>query len=568
MSKFPAKFVVIILLAIRFPAYSQGVQSSQSSNSSQSSQVAFQSSVVQVPTQPTPKGAVLVRNVLTPDETQSTIDFAVALKVRDLDALKERIARNEVISADEMAAKYFPTAADYARVAQWLASQGFSIKPATQDRLTIFATGTVAQIQQSFGTKFGRVNMAGVEYTSALTAPSLPGELAPAVLGINGLQPHLHPHRHFMRAQSVSPQNLTNYSPPYTVPQILQAYNASGLAQDGTGQKIGIVIDTFPNSGDLTNFWSINGINQTLGNIEEVQVVGGALPGPSGEETLDAEWSSSIAPGAKVRIYAATDLSFVHVDEAYGAIINDLPSQPSLRQVSLSYGLGELYEPISQIQTDSQYFATLAAEGVTIFVSAGDGGATPGPNGPGDTSGPLQVESPASDPSVTAVGGTSLYLNASTGARVSEPAWYYGGGGQSAVFARPDWQTGVDMPAGTGRLVPDVASVADPNTGAYLYLNGSLQAVGGTSWSAPCWAGYSARINQGRAAHNLSSLGLLAPRIYGLNPISGKSDFFDVSVGNNGYYNAGPGFDLCTGLGTPNVARLFASLTMTVAKDL
>ncbi|HYY28843.1 MAG TPA: protease pro-enzyme activation domain-containing protein, partial [Chthoniobacterales bacterium] len=568
MSKFPAKCVVIILLAISCPGYSQIAQSSQSGSSSQSSQVPFQNSVVQVPTQPTTKGAILVRDTLTSAESQSALEFSVVLKMPNFAELKDRIARNEIISPAEMAAKYLPAAADYQRVAQWLTSQGFSIKPATQDRLSIFATGTVAQIQQVLGTKFGRVNMAGTEYTSALTAPTLPGEIASSVIGINGLQPYLHPHRHFMRAQSLTPQNLSNYNPPYTVPQVLQAYDANGLAQDGSGQTIGIVIDTFPNSGDLTSFWSLNGINQSLGNIEEVQVVGGALPAPSGEETLDTEWSSSIAPGAKVRIYATTDLSFVHVDEAYGAIINDLPSQPSLHQISMSYGLGELYEAISQIQTDSQYFAILAAEGVTIFVSSGDGGATPGPNGPGDNSGPLQVENPACDPSVTAVGGTSLYLNSSSGARASEPAWYYGGGGQSVIFGRPTWQTGVGMPPGSGRLVPDVASVADPNTGAYLVLNGSTQIVGGTSWSAPCWAGYSARINQGRAAKNLSSLGLLAPRIYALNPQNGKPDFFDIVTGNNGHYNAGPGFDLCTGLGRPNVAQLLSSLTNIVAKDL
>ena len=119
--------------------------------------------------------------------------------------------------------------------------------------------------------------MAGTEYTSALTPPSLPGEIAPSVLGINGLQPHLHPHRHLMKPLSVPSQNLSSYAPPYTVPQILQAYNANGLAQDGSGQTIGIVIDTFPNSSDLTSFWSLNGITQSLGNIEEVQVVGGAL---------------------------------------------------------------------------------------------------------------------------------------------------------------------------------------------------------------------------------------------------------------------------------------------------
>ena len=80
---------------------------------------------------------------------------------------------------------------------------------------------------------------------------------------------------------------------------------------NGAGQKIGIVIDTFPASSDLTLFWQANGIAQSLNNIEEVQVVSGTLPSPSGEETLDVEWSSGMAPGAKVRVYATTDLGFV-----------------------------------------------------------------------------------------------------------------------------------------------------------------------------------------------------------------------------------------------------------------
>src|SRR5262249_44643975 len=253
-------------------------------------------------------------------------------------------------------------------------------------------------------------------------------EIGASVLGINGLQPHLHPRHHFMVSPSLQPQKLINNTPPYTVPEIAKAYSANALPTNGSGQKIGIVIDTFPTDSDLITFWANNGVAQTLGNIEKVQVVGGALPGPSGEETLDTEWSSSLASGAKVRIYATTDLSFVHLDQAYQFILDDLPSQPALRQVSMSFELGELYEGAAQLQTDSQYFAAIAAEGVTIFVSSGDGGSTPGPNGYADNSGPLQVESPACDPSVTAVGGTSLYLN-STGAVANESAWFYGGGG-------------------------------------------------------------------------------------------------------------------------------------------
>jgi kumamolisin len=202
----------------------------------------------------------------------------------------------------------------------------------------------------------------------------------------------------------------------------------------------------------------------------------------------------------------------------------------------MSFGLGELYEAPAQLQTDSQYFAAMA-EGVTIFVSSGDGGSTPGLNGYGDNSGPLQVESPACDPSVTAVGGTSLYLNASAGAVASQSAWFYGGGGQSRIFGRPSWQTGAGVPAGSGRLVPDVALVADLNTGGYLIFNGQVYIVGGTSWGAPSWAGFCADINQARAACSLLPLGLLGSKIYALNPQSGKTGFCDIVTGSNTHKN-------------------------------
>jgi FG-GAP repeat len=100
------------------------------------------------------------------------------------------------------------------------------------------------------------------------------------------------------------------------------------------------------------------------------------------------EWSSGMASGAKVRVYATTDLAFVHLGQAYQAIINDLPSQPALHQVSLSYGLGETYMPAAEMQTDNRYFAIMAASGVTVFVSSGDGGSSPGLNGFGDNTGP------------------------------------------------------------------------------------------------------------------------------------------------------------------------------------
>jgi kumamolisin len=557
VSKGWTKWLVVAFSVMASCVSLQG-QTSQPAASPNADRIAFPDSIKEVagvaPQIGSDAAATLVRSELTETESGATLKFSVGLKLRDSAELQVRIGQGEIISLDEMAAKYYPTQADYIAVAEWLTAQGFAVKPADKYNLSVFASGSIAQIERALGTKFGRVKLAGVESTSALIAPSLPTAVAGQVLGINGLQPHLHP-RHHSRMIPAGPQKLIGNLPPYTVPEIAGAYG--GSIGDGTAQKIGIVIDTFPASSDLTAFWAANSVPQSLNNIEEVQAVPGPLPSPSGEETLDVEWSSGIARGAGIRIYATTDLAFVDLDQGYQAIINDLPTEPELHQISLSYGLGETYMPPGQMQTDDQYFSILAAAGVTVFVSSGDGGSNPGLNGFGDNSGPLQVESPASDPNVTAVGGTSLYLNVSTGAVSSESAWFFGGGGSSQVFGRPSWQNGAGVPSGTFRLVPDVALVADLNTGGYLIFNGQHYIVGGTSWSAPTWAGICARINQVRYNTATPPLGLLGPKIY---PLLGSSNFRDITAGSNGFYNAGPGFDLCTGIGVPVINNLIVTL--------
>jgi kumamolisin len=555
-----AQLTFLILISVCFTLLGQ---TSQPAASAGADRITFAGSIKELPTAgsqsqfATGAFATLARTELTATEAEASLDFSIALKLRNSDELKERIAKGEVIPLEEMAARYYPTAADCDKVVRWLTSQGFTIKRADPYNLSVFASGSVSRIGGGLGTKFVRVKFAGVESTSAFTAPSLPTAVAGPVLGINGLQPHLRP-RPLSSVVAAGPTKLINNGIPYTVPGILKAYQ--GSTGDGTGQTIGIVIDTFPANSDLTTFWSANSIAQSLNNVAKVQVVPGVLPNPSGEETLDVEWSSSVAPGAKVRVYATTDLTFVHLDQAYQAIINDLPTQRTLHQVSLSYGLGEEYMPQGQMQTDDQYFAVLAGAGVTVLVSSGDGGSTPGSNGYGDTSGPRQVESPASDPNVTAVGGTSLLLNQSTGACSNESAWSLGGGGTSEFFARPVWQIGSGVPTGANRLVPDVALAADPNTGGYLVLNGLLYVVGGTSWSAPTWAGICARINQVRIGAAQPPVGLLGPKIY---PLLGSSNFRDItsgSNGSNGFYNAGSGFDLCTGIGVPVIDNLIGTL--------
>ena len=155
-----------------------------------------------------------------------------------------------------------------------------------------------------------------------------------------------------------------------------------------------------------------------------------------------------------------------------------------------------------------------------------------------------------------AVGGTRLDL-AADGTISSETGWAAGGGGRSILFSRPAWQVAAGVPTGADRLVPDVCAAADPNTGAFLIVNGSAMAIGGTSWSAPVWAGICALLNEAREQAGKPFLGYLNPSFYQL---AGSAAFRDVVHGSNGAYSAAPGYDLVTGLGAPNIAALVSAL--------
>ena len=532
--------------------------------------VSLEGSIARVPVaapggQKDPHRPFVSRNALQQGEVAAEMEFEVTLKMRNFAELQRRVGSGERISPAEMAEKYFPLGADYQAVVDWLTGQGFTITRRDDNHLAVFARATVGKIQQVMQVNFARVTRDGVEYTSAITPPNLPATLSPLLVGVNGLQPHLRARKHAIPA-AMKANSLTGTNPPYLPSQVAQAYQASALYSagvTGTGQSIAIVIDTFPLTSDLQNFWSTYHVNQSINNIQFIQVITGTLPAPSGEESLDVEWSSSIAPGAKVRVYATVDLSTDHLDQAYQQIYDDATKHPEygIHQVSLSYGLGETYATASLVATDSQYFANLASAGVTVFASSGDGGSTPGSGSAGDTSGPVQVESPASDPNVIGVGGTSLTLN-SSGDTASESAWSGSGGGTSIYFTRPSWQVGAGLPAGTMRVVPDVSAVADPGTGAYVTLNGSQVVFGGTSWSSPTWAGFCALLNQARANANLPPVGLLGPKIY---PLLGTSSFADITTGSNSHqtgvgYNAGAGFDQVTGMGVPRIQNLSQAL--------
>jgi kumamolisin len=412
----------------------------------------------------------------------------------------------------------------------------------------------------------------GITYTAAKDAPSLPAEVAQSVHAIIGLQPFRHANKHRMAAVNAG----ASVSQGYLVSQILKAYNADGLGVTGTGQTIAILINSFAAPGDLTAFWAQNNIPATLDQIQQINVANANLPAPVDEETLDTEWASGIAPGATIRVYAAASLNFVDLDTAVDAILEDVGSIPGMRQLSISLGFGETFMggPQGVAAAAHQKFLRLAAAGVNVFVSSGDAGSNPDNTGQLPV-GPLQVEYAASDPSVIAVGGTTLIL-APDGSVASETAWAGGGGGKSIFFDQPSWQTAAANAAAgntvtggavTGgaeagnlrpmRLVPDVSLAADPSDGANLVLNGKSMMIGGTSWAAPVWAGFCALINEARGNAGKPFLPFLNPLIY---PLIGTAAFRDITTGSNGAYSAGVGYDMVTGIGVPNVAALISAL--------
>ena len=510
----------------------------------------------------------LVQPAADPGKVRLTLHFAFGPDLKAQAAVEARVAHGDIVPASELASTFAAAPAAIAALRDWLTAQGFHIDHIAPDG--IYASGTGEQVADSLDVKLVEVTRDGFTRVAARSVPSLPADVGGPVTNIGGLQPFVRAQRHSrmraplhnnrgewaeptpgFRAQSVAVPN----QPPYLVSEIRRAYGGTGVSTDGSGQTIAILIDTFPDDGDLAAFWTANGLPVTPARIQKINVKGGVLGPPQGEESLDAQWTSGIAPGATIRIYASGSLAFVDLDRALDAIIADTATIPGMRQLSISLGLGETFlgGPAGETATQHTKYLQLTASGVNVFVSSGDAGSNPDATGQG-SAGPLQAEYPAADSAVTAVGGTTLQLGPA-GAVTSETGWSGSGGGASAVFDRPAWQVGAHVPRGSKRLVPDVALAADPNTGAFLVLSGKVVQIGGTSWSAPVWAAVCALINSARVTAGKPALGFINPLLYPLT-----SGLRDVVRGSNGAFEAGVGYDQITGLGVPDIGALIAAL--------
>ncbi|MHB8187050.1 MAG: cell wall-binding repeat-containing protein [Dermatophilaceae bacterium] len=425
-------------------------------------------------------------------------------------------------------------------------------------RHTVLLSGPATQAADAFGARLRRVsargNPAGVaRYLAPAAAPTVPAALRSAVSAVIGLDNRPVFERHLVPAG-------------YTGSDLSTAYATTGLTGAGAGITVGTVQfdGWFPS--DATTYAAAAGITIGTNQITTVQLPSSNVtPDGSGgdqEVALDVEALLATAPKAAQRVYIAPNNTAGAI-AVYSQVADDVAAG-RVQVVSTSWGGCEPHfsaDFMSQLATSIN---RMVASGGTLFAASGDNGAYDCAR-PLVPDGQLAVDFPASLPSVVAVGGTSLTQSSGT---YAETGWgpaptttssttYAGrgsGGGTSAVFARPAYQSSISA-SGTGRAVPDVSALADATTGfgAYSSSAGGWHLFGGTSFGAPMWAG---QLASALSAGGLSSgLGDIHAALY-----AAPSAFRDVTSGANGYYTASGGYDQVTGLGSPQWTALYAAL--------
>jgi kumamolisin len=399
--------------------------------------------------------------------------------------------------------------------------------------------GDVTTMNAAFGVNLGHYQLDGGTFRGREGSVFLPEDLDGRVMAVLGLDSRPQAQAHFRIAANAS----STGRPPQ---QIAAAYGFPTDA-DGTGQTVAVIeLGGGYRTADLNEYFSAQGLRTPV--IEAVPVDGAAnAPGgdADGEVMLDIEVIGAIAQGARIAVYFGPNTTDGFYD-AIAAAVHDTQRTPSI--ISISWGQAESEWTASAMDSYDALLADAAAAGISVYVASGDNGASDGePSG-------LHVDFPASSPSAVGCGGTTLR---SAGEVVwNELASGEGatGGGFSSHFSMPSYQEGVVT--GDGRGVPDVAGNADPTTGYAVRVDGQNQVIGGTSAVAPLWAALTALANQ----RNGTNAGAPHARLY-----REPSAFRDITSGNNDGFQAGAGWDACTGLGSPNGTAAADALAATAS---
>jgi uncharacterized repeat protein (TIGR03803 family) len=516
------------------------------------------------------------------------LSLAIGLPLRNTNALNKLLRDiydpaspqfRRYLTPEEFTERFGPTRPEYDAVRRFARSHGLDITATHPNRVVLDVAGEVSEIEKAF-----QVTLRTYEHPTEArqfyapdVEPSVEAGLA--VLDVSGLndfskpRPGLHGASAPMAAR---PGSGSGEGGSYMGKDFRNAY-APGVTLNGAGQMVGLLALEAFYAGDITTYETMAG----LPNVP-IQVI--LLDGFDGipvtsdgngiaEASVDIEMVISMAPGlSKVVVFDAGQNGNLN------DILSAMAANPEVKQFSSSWiGFGKS-------GTSDHIFQQMAVQGQTFFEISGDGDSWAN-----NVLLPTQFSGtsfwPADDPYVTSVGGTSLTMNGSGASYASESVWndendptgWYGsgyvgsGGGISPTYPIPSWQQGVDMSANRGsatnRNFPDVAMVAE---GFMVAANGSASTGWwGTSFAGPLWAGFTALVNEEATAKGQPPVGFLNPALYALGKGADYTNsLHDITVGNDatavsgGLFPAVPGYDLCTGWGSPTGSNLIQSLAM------
>ncbi len=490
------------------------------------------------------------------------------------------------MSREEFATSFGADPAEIAAIREFAAARQLEVTQINPPGRTVSLAGTAAAMSSAFGVELRRYRHPAGEYRGREGVITLPAGLEGIVEGVFGLDNRRQARPRIRRLPKEAGVAAPHVAQSFTPPQVAQLYAFPG---DVTGAGECIAIIEFGGGyqdADLQQFFQNLGITEPTVTAVSVDQAQNNFGDPANnqndadadaEVALDIEVSAAVAPGASIAVYFAPPSDQGWVD-AVTTAIHDTTNKPSV--ISISWGAPEDGWTDQARQALDSAFADAAVLGVTVFVAAGDHGSADTPPFVADPATQNQVDNPeydglahadfpAASPHVVACGGTHLEGDGTTIS--TETVWNDGdgwatGGGVSNFFDPPAWQASANVPnsvnpPGTraGRGVPDVSGNADNVTGYQIFFNGNSAVVGGTSAVAPLWAGLMALLNQSLG----SAPGFINDFLYSM-PAGGFNDITDgtnaIAALSSGAasqvatagYQAGPGWDACTGLGSPN----------------
>ncbi|HUL51342.1 MAG TPA: protease pro-enzyme activation domain-containing protein, partial [Candidatus Nitrosotalea sp.] len=476
------------------------------------------------------------------------------------------------LTPQQFAETFGPTEEDYQKVVDFARANGLVVLGTHPNRMLLDVSGRVADVEKAFQVTMNvyRHPSENRTFFSPSNEPSVPSGLP--VLDISGLNDFIRPHPKYRLA----PANVSANASPKVgsgpmgnyIGYDFRAAYVPGVSLTGSGQAVGLLQFDGYDPRDIAAYANLAGLpNVPLENV----LLDGFNGQPSGtggevEVSLDIEMSMSMAPGlSKIIVYMAGPSGTPN------DILNRMATDNSASQLSCSWGWSG-----GPQATTEQIFLQMAAQGQTFFNASGDSDAFRS----GQVDSPSYAGSPSSSPNITQVGGTTLSTAGPGGAWLSETVWNWGievgtlydgvgsSGGISSYYPIPSWQQNVDMSANMGsttmRNIPDVALTAD-NVYVIADSGNAYPGTGGTSCAAPLWAGFAALVNQAAVQGGGATIGFINPSLYAIGE-SSSAAFHDVATGDNTWsgsktlFPAVPGYDLCTGWGTPNGVDLIYAL--------